>query len=72
MNIWKLGFEVDLYDNLIARPEMGVNEFQSFDGRSKKNQWTSKVLTRMEPEKNLLLSNAPGFFPHIPVFDKKR
>lgn len=71
MNIWKLGFEVDLYDNLIARPEMGVNEFQSFDGRSKKNQWTSKVLTRMEPEKNLLLSNAPGFFSHIPVFDKK-
>lgn len=71
MNIWKLGFEVDLYDNLIARPEMGVDEFQSFDGRSKKNQWTSKVLTRMEPEKNLLLSNVPGFFPHIPVFDKK-
>lgn len=39
MNIWKLGFEVDQYDNLISKPEMGISELQSFDGRSKKEHW---------------------------------
>lgn len=71
MNIWKLGFEVDQYDNLTSKPEMGISELQSFDGRSKKEHWIPRTLVRLEPEKMLPLSNAPGFFPHIPVFDKR-
>lgn len=71
MNIWKLGFEVDRYDNLTAEPEMGIEELQSFDGRSKKDQWIPRTFVKLEPEKKLPLSNAPGFLAHIPIFDKK-
>lgn len=69
MKIWRLEFEVDEYDNLATEKDMSLDEMQSFDGRSQKADWRPLKVIRMEPEKNLELSNAPGFI--FPVFDKK-
>lgn len=69
MKIWKLKFEVDLYDNLIPKETFSTEEIQSFDGRSKLSNWKPIEVTRMEPEKNIQLGDAPGFF--LPVFSKK-
>lgn len=69
MKIWQLNFEVDKYDNIIPISELSADEIQSFDGRSKKNTWKPLLVKRMEPEKRLELSDAPGFI--IPVFSKK-
>ena len=69
MKIWQLYFEVDKYDNIIPISEFSADEIQSFDGRSKKYTWKPLPVKRMEPEKKLELSDAPGFI--IPVFSKK-
>ncbi len=71
MKIWKLNFELDLYDNLMPVNKISIDELQTFDGRSKKDNWRAIKVKRMEPEKSLELSNAPGFYWHIPVFDKR-
>lgn len=69
MKIWQLQFEVDKFDNLIPMKEFTAAEIQSFDGRIKKDIWKPLPVKRMEPEKKLELSDAPGFT--IPVFSKK-
>lgn len=69
MKIWKLYFEVDKYENLIPIRAFTADEIQSFDGRKKKDIWKRLPVKRMEPEKKLELSDAPGFT--IPVFSKK-
>lgn len=69
MKIWHLFFEVDLYDNLIPVREFTAEEIQSFDGRKKKENWKPLPVKRMEPEKGLELSDAPGFT--IPVFSRR-
>lgn len=69
MKIWQLYFEVDDYDNLIPEREFTAEEIQSFDGRKRKDTWKPLPVKRMEPEKELELSDAPGF--SIPVFSKK-
>ena len=69
MKIWKLNFEMDGFDNLIPVKEFTVDEIQSFDGRSHLNDWNSVEVKRMEPEKKLNLSDAPGFT--FPVFSRK-
>lgn len=69
MKIWQLYFDVDKYDNLIPVKEFSVDEIQSFDGQRKKNTWVPLPVKRMEPEKELELSDAPGFT--IPVFSKR-
>lgn len=69
MRIWMLDFEVDEYDNLTTVHHMGLKETLSYDGRSKKRGWRPLAVRRMDPEKGLALSNAPGFNSHIPVFD---
>jgi len=69
MKIWQLHFEVDKYDNLIPVREFTADEIQSFDGRKHKDIWKPLPVKRMEPEKELELSDAPGFT--IPVFSKK-
>lgn len=69
MKIWQLQFELDKYDNLIPLKEFTVDEIQSFDGRTKRDIWKPLPVKRMEPEKKLELSDAPGF--NIPVFSKK-
>lgn len=71
MKYWKLEFETDLYDNLMPANAMSLDEVRSFDGRPKINEWKSIEVVRMEPEKELPLGNAPGFYSHIPVFDKE-
>ena len=70
VRIWKLKFEVDRFDNIISKQKMDIDEIQSFKGSSKINSWIPKTVIRMEPEKKLSLSNAPGFYPHLPVFDR--
>lgn len=69
MKIWQLYFEVDKYDNLIPIEEFTADEIQSFDGRQKKDIWKPLHVKRMEPEKKLELSDAPGFT--IPVFSRR-
>lgn len=71
MKIWKMDFELDQYDNLVPTNQMSIEEIKSYDGRIKAKSWNDMQVTRMEPEKKLKLSNAPGFYAHIPVFDKK-
>lgn len=67
MKIWHLDFELDKFDNLVPINELSLDEIHSFDGSSKKEQWTPIKVKKME---NKELSNAPGFYSHIPVFDK--
>lgn len=69
MKIWQLYFEVDEYDNLVPVRAFTADEIQSFDGRKRKDCWKPLPVRRMEPEKKLELSDAPGFT--IPVFSKK-
>lgn len=69
MKIWKLKFELDEYDNLIPIKEFSVEEIWAFDGHKLKNDWKPLAVKRMEPEKGLELSDAPGFT--IPVFSKE-
>ncbi len=71
MKIWKLDFELDLYDNLMPVNKFSIDELRTYDGRPKESGWKSIEVVRMEPEKKLQLSNAPGFHSHIPVFDKE-
>ena len=69
MKIWQLNFEVDSFDNFIPEKEFSADELQSFDGRTQKANWIPLKVKRMEPEKGLALSDAPGFT--IPVFSMK-
>ena len=69
MKIWQLNFELDEYDNLIPIKGFTVEEMQSFDGRSHLSQWKPIQVKRMEPEKGLELSDAPGFI--FPVFSRR-
>lgn len=69
MKIWKLNFELDLYDNFVPEKEFTVEVIHSFDGREKLKNWIPIKVKRMEPEKNLILSDAPGFL--FPVFSEK-
>lgn len=68
MRIWQLHFELDKYDNLMPVTPLSVEELQSFDGRSHAKVWCPLQVERMEPEKNLELSDAPGFI--LPVFSR--
>ena len=68
MKIYQLNFELDKYDNLIPVQEFTVEEIQSFDGRKHLGNWKTIKVKRMEPEKKLTLSDAPGFL--FPVFSK--
>lgn len=69
MKIWQLNFELDEYDNLIPIKDFTAEEIQSFDGRRHLNHWKSIKVKRMESEKGLELSDAPGFT--FPVFSRR-
>lgn len=69
MKVWQLNFELDEYDNLAPVKEFTVEEIQSFDGREHLKKWEPIKVKRMEPEKKLELSDAPGFM--IPVFSER-
>lgn len=71
MNIWRLRFELDMYDNLTPAKKWSHEKIQSFDGRKQLDNWKAVKVIRLEPEKNLPLSDAPGFYSHIPVFNRK-
>lgn len=68
MKIWHLNFELDEFDNLKFKKDIDIDEIQSYDGRQKLIEWTPLEVVKMEDK---LLSNAPGFYSHLPVFDKK-
>ena len=70
MKIWKLKSEVDKYDNLEPVKDFSVEEYWRFDGHELKWGWIPLTVRRMEPEKNLPLSDIPGGFP-IPVLSKR-
>jgi hypothetical protein len=67
LKIWHLDFELDEFDNLLPVKELSLDEIYSFNGSSKKAQWIPITVKKMEDKE---LSNAPGFYSHIPVFDK--
>lgn len=69
MKVWKLKFELDEYENLIPDKEFTVEDIHSFDGKKQLQNWIPIKVKRMEPEKNLILSDAPGFL--FPVFSKR-
>lgn len=69
MKIWKLKFELDKYENLAPVKDFTWQEFQEFDGRRLRYKWKPLPVERMNPEKKLPLSDAPGFT--IPVFSKR-
>ena len=67
MKIWHLDFELDKFDNLIPVKELSLDEIYSFNGDSKLDCWIPIAVKKME---NKELSNAPGFYSHIPIFDR--
>lgn len=69
MKIWKLKFELDDYDNLVPVKEFSAEEIWAFDGHELKKNWKPLAVKRMEPEKGLELTDAPGFT--IPVFSRR-
>lgn len=71
MNIWKLSFELDKYDNLTFAREMSIEEIRSFNGTSQKDHWQIEEVVRLEPEKKLELSDAPGLLPNLPAFSER-
>ena len=71
MKIWKMDFELDRYDNFRPKEKWTIEEIKSFDGRGHFNSWHTIQLERLEPEKGLPLSDAPGFYSHIPVFSER-
>ena len=70
MKIWKLDCDVDHYENLASCGYFDLDLMQSFDGRSKINNWTPLKVEPMYSRKRAF-SNTPGFLSHIPVFDEK-
>ena len=69
MKVWRLKFEVDLFDNLEPLISWSVEKNQTFDGRLHKKDWIKEKVKRMEPWKELELGDAPGF--EIPVFSER-
>lgn len=68
MKIWILDCDVDNYENLTWKEELGIDYIQSFDGTEKIKNWNPMKVKRMYDRK---FSNTPGLSPHIPVFDEK-
>ncbi|MCG8402552.1 MAG: hypothetical protein MJA84_13340, partial [Firmicutes bacterium] len=59
---------VDDYENLTWVNKIDIDEVQSYDGRSKLNDWKPLAVKRMY---NREYSNTPGLSSHIPVFDDR-
>ena len=66
-----MNFELDSYDNFRPKEKWTIDEIKSFDGRGHFYSWHTIQLESLEPEKGLLLSDAPGFYAHIPLFSEK-
>lgn len=60
MKIWKIYSDEIHYDMVQFDPMPTPDEFQTFDGRSKMREWVPLSVVRMEPEKALPMSDAPG------------
>ena len=60
MKIWKLDCDVDHYENLASCGYFDLDLMQSFDGRSKINNWTPLTVEPMHSRKRAF-SNTPGF-----------
>lgn len=68
MRVWILDCDVDNYENLTWEKKVNIEYIQSFDGRTKKDEWDPIKVKRIY---NRDFSNTPGFSPHIPVFDEQ-
>lgn len=69
MKIWELEFTADEYDSLVPVQEFTAEQIFSFDGRKHSDTWAPLPVKRLEPEKGLKLSDAPGWT--FPMFSKK-
>lgn len=69
MKLWKLWAEGDAFDNLVPVVPLTFDDYNSFDGSPRADIWKPLPVRRMEPEKELPLSDFPGFA--LPVFSKK-
>lgn len=68
MKIWHLDCEVNEFENLGWIGEVDLELINSFDGRSKVENWEPISLKRMYDRP---FSNTPGLTSNIPIFDKK-
>ena len=67
MRIWKMDFDLDNYDNLRPKERWTLDKIKSFDGRGQYGSWYPIELERLEPEKGLGLSDAPGILFTYPI-----
>ena len=67
MKIWILESDVNNYEGFREVIDLRVDEWCSFDGRSKAEGW--KPMLVEEEEGTQEMGNTPGFF--MPIFDKK-
>lgn len=69
MKVWKVLFCTDNYDHLKPVKGIDIDEIQTYDGRKKMADWQPIEVVKLEPEKNMELSNAPRLFTSLPAFD---
>lgn len=69
MRIWRLNFDVDVYENLYAGEHFDYAKIHAKPGKSQKWGWKPIKVVRMYPNENRQLGDAPGFT--IPVFSEK-
>ena len=69
VKICKLIFTAEEYYILVPVRDFTADQVFSFDGRNHLDTWVPLPVKRMEPEKGLELSDAPGWT--FPMFSKK-
>lgn len=67
MKIWHLDCDVDNYESFTWKGDINIDDIQSFDGRSKKDNWIPIAVEKIGSK---VLSNTPGLSSHIPIFDE--
>ena len=71
MKIWRLEHASNDYESIIPVNKMTLDEWRSFDGQRKLENWVPIKVTRMEPKKGLPLGNIADFNSIMSVLDEK-
>lgn len=69
IKIYRLHFNNEHYDYFVPEQDLPISELRTFDGRSKKNEWTPLVVRRANWRKGMELSDAPCCI--FPVFRRQ-
>lgn len=69
IKIYQLHFDNEHYDYLVTEPDLPISDLRTFDGRSKKNEWTPLAVRRANWRKGMELSDAPCCI--FPVFRRE-